>query len=126
MSRDWREVARNAFNSDMEDGYESLKTLGYSATAWLVMMRQRTPVLAAKDLMRGPKTSHGFQKLLDMKRLHMSAEYFMLKPWYQQLFEPHELEEARKRLILHEFDVDCFLDQESDPPAWWLEQLAEP
>ncbi|WP_433300945.1 hypothetical protein ACQP2F_04680 [Actinoplanes sp. CA-030573] len=51
-----------------------------------------------------------------------SVEFAALLPWFESLFTNAEREEARTRLILHEFPVDAELRAVTAAPPGWAEQ----
>ncbi|MFL6078251.1 MAG: hypothetical protein ACJ73S_33225 [Mycobacteriales bacterium] len=52
-----------------------------------------------------------------MGELGSSVEFAVCLPWFAPLFEPLEVEEARNRLVPHDFPVDRRLPA-ATPPAW--------
>jgi hypothetical protein len=51
--------------------------------------------------------------------LDRSVEFTVLLPWFARLFTVDELDEARSRLVLHDFPVDERLARAAlDPPSW--------
>ena len=57
-----------------------------------------------------------------MGELGRSIEFAVLLPWFMPLFTDDELDEARSRLILHDFPVDVRLAKASaSPPPWTLQ-----
>lgn len=84
--------------------------------SFLQMVRASGGVEAAKSLLRsGPNTSYGFEVLWEKKQLGRSVEAQVLGPEYEALFTDDEREIARRRLELHEFDVDAYLREVSRP-----------
>jgi hypothetical protein len=54
-----------------------------------------------------------------MGELGRSVEFTALLPLFIPLFTADELEEARSRLVLHDFPVDERLTRAAlDPPSW--------
>jgi len=49
----------------------------------------------------------------------MSVEAFALLPWYADLFTDDQRATARRRLVEHGFDVDAFLQRQSQSPPGW-------
>ncbi|HEY1698805.1 MAG TPA: AAA domain-containing protein [Trebonia sp.] len=85
-----------------------LKRRGYNPTRFLGIIRQRgSAVSAAKYLFANPRhTSYGFERLWEMGELERSMEFAANLPWFTSLFTADELDEARSRLILHEFPFE--------------------
>jgi hypothetical protein len=118
-----REVRRR-FNRYILDGIPRLRQLGYNPTQFLEMVHTHGDVVGAtKRLLADPRhTSYGFQRLYEMHRLQDSVEFATCLPWFAELFEPHEIDEARTRLIAHNFPLATRLAaQAASPPAWWSE-----
>ncbi|MEU2616077.1 hypothetical protein ABZ570_31570 [Micromonospora sp. NPDC007271] len=115
-------VAR--YNAFIHEGIPQLRRLGYSPTQFLEMVRSAgDAVQATKLLLASPRhTSYGFQRLYSMGRLADSVEFAALLPWFEPLFTPEEREEARIRLILHEFPVEAKLRTATASPPTWVTQ----
>ena len=104
------QLLRNQFTADMFEGVRTLsREYGYSATRFLEMVRDTDGVEAARTLLRGPRTSYGFEILWEKKQLGRSVEAWLLHPKYEDLFTDDEREIAKRRLEDHEFDVDRYL-----------------
>lgn len=115
---------RRRFDSFVLDGIPQLRKLGYNPTQFLTMVKnQRGVVSATKTLLADPRhTSYGFERLRQLGRLDASVEYAACLPWFEDLFTPSEIEEARTRLILHDFPLDAALDRaRTRPPSWVYE-----
>lgn len=102
---------RNRFTADMYEGVRTLsREHGYNATRFLEMVRSTDGVSAARTLLHsGPDTSYGFEILWEKRQLGRSVEAWTLRPEYEPLFTDDEREIARRRLELHDFDVDNYL-----------------
>jgi hypothetical protein len=101
-----------------------LKTRGYNPTQFLAMIAQRGGAVAvAKYLFADRRhTSYGFERLWEMGELGRSVEFAANLPWFASLFTADELDEAKSRLILHDFPVEERLARVAqDPPAWTSE-----
>lgn len=99
---------------------EILKRKGYNPNLFLGMVRDHTAVGATKRLLADPRhSSYGFQRLWEMGELERSVEFAACLRWFNPLFTEPELEEARSRLILHDFPMDERLSaREGSPPDW--------
>jgi hypothetical protein len=100
-----------------------LKRRGYNPTYFLRMIAEHgSAVTVAKLLLSGSRhTTYGFERLWEMRELGRSVEFAALLPWFAPLFTEDELDEARSRLIQHEFPVEERLTVASaDPPEWWV------
>ncbi|GAB2646797.1 hypothetical protein [Kribbella swartbergensis] len=102
---------RNRFTADMYEGVRILaREHGYNATRFVEMVRSTDGVSAARALLHtGPSTSYGFEVLWEKGQLGRSVEAWTLRPEYEPLFTEDEREIARRRLELHDFDVDGYL-----------------
>lgn len=109
------------FHEHLTGDVAFLQRKGYNPTQFLVMVRELGAVGAAKRLLTDPRhTSYGFQKLWEMRELERSVEFAVSLPWFEPLFTPEELDEAERRLILHDFPVRDRLEaRASAPPGWW-------
>jgi hypothetical protein len=116
-----RRLLTNHFNTFMEAGIPGLIKQGYNATGYMQLVHAHGSHYAAtRFLLDDPRhTTYGFERLYWMKRLDASAEYGASLPWFQELFTPEQLYEARTRLITHEFPLDRALaEAAANPPAW--------
>jgi hypothetical protein len=77
-------------------------------------------VTVAKRLFADSRhTSYGFEQLWEMKELGRSVEFVANLPWFRDLFTADELDEARSRLMLHDFPVEERLAAAAaHPPDW--------
>jgi hypothetical protein len=110
------------FDAHVLDGVDELRARGYHPTLFLAMVAQHGSVVATtKLLLADPhRTSYGFEKLWEMKELDRSVEFAVCLPWFRPLFDDDEVDEARRRLILHDFPLMQRLAVESArPPAWY-------
>jgi len=101
-----------------------LKSRGYNPTGFLVMIAQGgSAVTVAKRLFSDPRhTSYGFERLWEMGELGRTVEFVANLPWFSDLFTEDELDEARSRLIAHEFPFDERLAiVAAHPPVWTTE-----
>jgi len=116
---------RARFDRYILDGIPELKRLGYNPTQFLEMVeRYRGVVGATKQLLADPRhTSYGFQRLYELGKLQFSVEFAACLPWFDELFEPHEINEARTRLLTHGFPLDARLAAVTANPPEWLSDL---
>jgi hypothetical protein len=85
------------------------------------MIRDRGSALAVAKLLLSStrQTTYGFERLWEMGELGRSVEFAALLPWFAPLFTGDELDEARSRLILHDFPVNERLAKvAANPPDW--------
>ena len=121
--QDERELARR-FHRYILDDVDYLKRRGYNPTYFLGMIRQHESAVAVAKLLLSSSrhTTYGFERLWEMGELGRSIEFAVLLPWFTSLFTDDELDEARSRLILHDFPVDDRLAKAlASPPPWTLQ-----
>ncbi len=86
------------FHQDMLNIYEKSVEIGYRPSYFLRMVNEHGGVEAAHRLLASDTSTKGFQRLLELERLDLTAEALILKPEYATLFSEEEREKARKRL----------------------------
>lgn len=86
------------FHNEMVNIYEQTTRYNYRPTRFLQIVQERGGVNAAKYLLAAPGTQEGLFKLYELKRLDLSMEALVIQDRYASLFEPAEIEIARKRL----------------------------
>jgi hypothetical protein len=99
---------------------DALKGRGYNPHLFLAMVRDHGAVGAAKRLLADPRhTSYGFQKLWDLGELERSVEFAVSLSWFNPLFTQEEIDEAERRLVLHDFPLrERLAAREAHPPDW--------
>jgi hypothetical protein len=88
------------FDAPMFEIYHRAKSeAGYTASIFLNMLTDRGGVATAKTLINAAKPSDGYTKLFDLGRLDLTVEAMVVREtkWHS-LFEPEEIEKAKKRL----------------------------
>ena len=118
-----RELARR-YHQHVVGDVDYLKRRGYNPTYFLGMIREHgSAVIVAKLLLSSSRhTTYGFERLWEMKELGRSVEFAALLPWFSSLFTDGELDEARYRLIAHDFPLDERLAKATaNPPSWTLQ-----
>lgn len=113
-----RGIAEREFNRDMLRGCDTLSKMGYPPNRFRQDVANEGAVATVKKLLAKHGTSDGFTKLWEMGRPDMSAEAFVLLPWYAELLNDKERQNARDRLAGHGFEVERFLRDLPAPPAW--------
>ncbi len=96
----------NQFDEAMFDIYRKAKSeAGYNATMFLQMLSKDKGLLTAKKLINSTKPSDGFTALYLKNCLHLTVEALIIdNPKWQSLFEPTEIEKARKRLLEYNYE----------------------
>ncbi len=90
----------------------------YNPTYFRRMLAELGGVGTAKLLMEPHRSSaYGFERLWELGQLERSWEFAVLLPWFAELFTDDDLDEARRRLVLLDFDVDARLAART-APAW--------
>ena len=85
--------------------YRSAKEeCNYSATNFLRMLNNHGGIETAHRLLSVTEPHSGFTILWESGRLDITVERFVLNPRFQELFEDHELETARRRLRQYDYD----------------------
>jgi hypothetical protein len=92
----------------------------YNPTEFRAMVDRHGAVDATRRLLADPRhTSYGFQRLWELKALDTSVELTACLPWFRELFTRTELDEAERRLVLHDFPLQQELERAAqNPPAW--------
>lgn len=113
------------FHQYVVSDVDYLKARGYNPTRFHQLVQQRGgAVAAAKYLISSPKhTSYGFGRLWEMGELGRSVEFAMSLPWFAPLFTIDELDEAKTRLIMHDFPFEERLAKAAARPPTWVEVL---
>lgn len=92
----------------------------YNPTYFRRMLGDLGAVGTARMLLEPRRSSaYGFERLWELGQLERSLEFAVLLPWFAELFTNAELEEARRRLVLLDFEVDERLAARiASPPGW--------
>jgi hypothetical protein len=94
------------FDEAMSNIYRKAKSeAGYNATMFLQMLIKDRGLLTAKRLINSTKPSDGYTALYLENCLHLTVEALIVDniKW-QSLFEPIEIEKARKRLLEYKYE----------------------
>lgn len=78
------------------------ESIGYSPRQFRIMLAESGPVGACYRVIMSAKIPDGFIRLLELKRLDLTAEATVLRGPWRALFEVAVLEQARKRLRQYE------------------------
>ena len=90
------------FHQAMLEIYKRAKAeCGYNATRFLGMLSEHGGLSTALYLLRASTVSEGYTALWERARLDLTVEAEVLKPEWQSLFAPEDLEVAQRRL--HEY-----------------------
>jgi len=99
------------FTADMRQGIETLERLGYPAHIFKRLLNRDGAVRAVTTLVLDRTPSYGLWRLKELGRLDMSAEMWVLLPWYERLFDQAVRDQAERKLRLLDVDVDRELRQ---------------
>jgi hypothetical protein len=97
------------FHRETLEAVESCHNFAYNPQYWVGKVADYGAVGGAKGLLLGRKPSEGFTRLWEEGRLDLSVEFMVLLPKYVELFTTAERQEARRRLLAHNFDVNAAL-----------------
>lgn len=93
------QTAEDRFEAVQLAGIEEGKRLGYNATRYLMMVKERGAVGAAKQVLRPGPIPDGFVTLAHLhQRPDLTTEYTALMPEFRELFTEAELAVAERRL----------------------------
>lgn len=96
----------------------------YNPTYFRRMLGDLGGVGTAKLLLEPHRSSaYGFERLWELGQLERSLEFAVLLPWFAELFTVDELEEARRRLVLLDFDVEGRLSTRTSSLPEWVASL---
>ena len=93
------------FEKSMHGIYKSAKNeLNYNASIFLRMLHDHDGLGTAKRLINASQVSDGYTYLYEHKRLDLTVEALVVEneKWHA-LFEPSEIERARKRLEAYKY-----------------------
>lgn len=101
--RDEGDEVERRFDAAMYEIYDRAgRELGYWATRYLQLLRNRGGLGAARYLLHQRATSDGYKTLRDAGRLDLTVEAYVLRDEFRLLFTPEELAKARERLEFYE------------------------
>lgn len=87
------------FNQDMMQIYiRAKKELGYNATRFFQLVREKGGLLAAKQLIAKDGGTYGFEVLWENHRLDLTVEAHVIREEYKPLFSDEEIEMCKGRL----------------------------
>lgn len=109
VAEDYRQLELR-LTHDLVDGVRVLATeIGYRAPIFSQMLTSLGGVETTRRLLHQRDVQYGFELLYTRQRLGRSAEAWMLRREYAELFPDEEREIARRRLEAYGFDVDRYL-----------------
>jgi 5-methylcytosine-specific restriction enzyme A len=94
------------WHREMLDIFETARSMGYDAHRFIQMVGQRGALATAHHLIDDYddfKTSDGFRRLWELRRLDLAVEARALKPEFRSLFTSAQLTTCRRRLDLHDW-----------------------
>ena len=96
------------FHQAMVGIYRRAKTeAGYNAMRYIQMVSEEGGRSAAKILINANTPSDGYTELWKRGRLDLTVEALVIAdPLWHALFEPEEIERARKRLAEYKYPVE--------------------
>ena len=97
------------FHQAMLDGCVRTGRFGYHPTYFRREVANEGGVAVVKALIAKRRASAGFLRLYQEHHLELSAEAYVITPYYAELFEPDERRWCEAQLRYHDFDVDAFL-----------------
>lgn len=101
------EPAEEFHNRTMEQIRECRK-IGYDPIGFIrIIAEYGNAMQATKHVLNTDKPYAGLATLYEKGRLDLSVEYLALQPEFRELFTPHELVEAEKRLRELNFDPNA-------------------
>ena len=80
-----------------QDCYEA-RRIGYKPKLFLAMLSKDGPAAACRQVIMSVKIPDGFMRLLELKRLDLTAEAAVLRGPWRALFGEEVLSQARSRL----------------------------
>jgi 5-methylcytosine-specific restriction enzyme A len=101
---DATQALEKRWHREMIDIYETARSIGYSASRFIQMVGERGAVATGHHLIDDyddVKTSDGFRRLWELRRLDLAVEARALKPEFRSLFSSAQLATCRRRLELH-------------------------
>ena len=114
------------FEAAMFEIYERAgNELGYWATRYLQLLRRLGGLATARRLLAARTTSDGYARLREERRLDLTVEAHVLRPEFQPLFSPRELERARSRLAHYERAMETEQRAPAPPAPELLRLLAD-
>jgi hypothetical protein len=120
-----RRVLEGRFEGYLRADVEELTGV-YNPTYFRRMLADLGGVGTAKLLLEPHRSSaYGFERLWELGQLERSLEFAVLLPWFSELFTDDELEEARRRLVLLDFDLDDRLTALADSAPGWVATLPD-
>ena len=98
---------KREFQKDMFRIYTEASELGYNPTRFLQMVHEHGGVETAKRLLSTDDfIQDGIKRLWELGRLDLSVEWLVLQDKYKDLFTEQELEIAKRRLKLLNYDIN--------------------
>ncbi len=107
-----------AFDQAMLTIYRRAKAeAGYRASAFLAMLNARGGLSTARQLINSPRPSEGYTRLWERGRLDLTVEATVIDdPKWHPLFQPEELDRARKRLRDYHYQASTVNTEGANAP----------
>ena len=101
-ARDFLDSLKKHFEMQVNASISQSVTIGYTPTAFIQMISSYGGILnACKKLVSSSDINAGLTRLYEEGRLDLSVEAQIIKPLYEKLFSPSELEVAKATLKAH-------------------------
>jgi hypothetical protein len=98
------ESLEKQWHREMLEIIEAARAIGYNPSRFIQLLSERGALRTGHHLIDDYddiRTSDGFRKLWELKRLDLAVEARALKPEYRPLFSPAQLATCRRRLEIH-------------------------
>lgn len=118
-STDALSALEKRWHREMLDIISGAQEIGYRPSRFIQLVSDRGALATGHHLIDDyddVKTSEGFRKLWELRRLDLAVESRALKPEFRPLFSANQLETCRRRLRLHQWTQQPLWEA----PAWHL------
>lgn len=86
------------FENDMRYICKESNKIGYNPKIFAGMLNMKGALVTAKQLVMQDQPTAGFTKLFELNRLDLTAESYVVKDKYKELFTEEEIQKSRDRL----------------------------
>ncbi|WP_033166560.1 hypothetical protein [Clostridium sp. KNHs205] len=95
-----------AFEEDMRYICREAIKIGYRPRVFAEMLTIKGGLITAKQLVMQDNPTEGFTKLYEKNRLDLTAEAFIIKAKYKELFTEEEIQISYNRLKEYGYNID--------------------